>query len=106
MIYVTVDNIPPSVVFTSPVEGQVYRWPTEGVIPVRVLVQDNIRIGRVVFYQYGQEVGIRDDCATLPDDCGFDFEMNRAGVELFTVEVFDSVGNSSTAEISVEVSRN
>jgi len=106
VIYVTVDNIPPSVVFTSPVEGQVYRWPTEGVIPVRVLVQDNIRIGRVVFYQYGQEVGIRDDCATLPDDCGFDFEMNRAGVELFTVEVFDSVGNSSTAEISVEVSRN
>ncbi|MDX1995068.1 MAG: transglycosylase domain-containing protein [bacterium] len=105
IIYVTVDNIPPSVVFVSPTPAQVFRWPNDGEIVVQVLVQDDYKVNRVVFFHYGEEIGVRDDCHLVPDDCSFRWPLTRTGLEVFQAQVFDEVGNSVTADITVEVIR-
>jgi membrane peptidoglycan carboxypeptidase len=97
---VIVDNIPPTIVLTAGEPGQVFRWPEDGVIPVVAEVSDNIRIDRVEFYHNGQFIGIANSYPF-----GYDHTINRTGVEVFTAVVFDAVGNSSSAEIQVEVTR-
>lgn len=102
-VQVTVDNTPPSIELTT--DKTLYRWNSDTVIPVRAIVEDNLRIDRVVFYHNGQQYGIDDDCHLLPDECGFDWEITRTGTETFTAVIYDSVGNTAQAEITVEVVR-
>jgi hypothetical protein len=104
-VLVTVDNTPPSVVLIAGEEGQVFRWPTDTVIPLFAQVQDNYRLDRVVFYRNGLEVGVSDDCFLSADGCRFDFDIDRPGNEVFRVVVYDVVGNSSFSEITVEIVR-
>ncbi len=99
-IQVIVDNIPPSVILTTDEPGRVFRWPTERIIPLLADVADNIRLDRVEFYHNGEFVG---SVAEFP--YAYNHPINRAGLETFTAVAFDAVGNSSQAEITVEVIR-
>ena len=104
-IQVTVDNIPPTITLTTSELDATYTWGVDQVIPIRAIVQDNILINNVVFYHNGQYFGERNDCHLLPDECGFDFEITRPGVEVFLAIITDAVGNSAEAEITVEIVR-
>jgi membrane peptidoglycan carboxypeptidase len=99
-VQVTVDNVPPTIVLTAGESGQVFQWPQDEVIPIVAEVSDNISINRVEFYHNGQLIGIDTDYPF-----GYDHPINRTGSEIFTAVVFDAVGNSSTAEITVEIVR-
>lgn len=104
-VWVTVDNIPPTIILRAGEPDQVFRWPQDTIIPLRAEVRDDLRIDRVVFYHNGQEVGVRTDCHIAPENCGFDWQITRTGTEIFTADVYDSVGNRSSAEIRVDVVR-
>lgn len=97
---VIVDNIPPTIILTAGEPGQSFRWPEDQTIPIRAEVVDNIRIDRVEFYHNGQLIGVDTN-----HPYGYDHPINRTGTEIFTAVVFDAVGNSSEAEITVEVTR-
>ena len=100
VVQVIVDNIPPSVVLRAGEPGQVFRWPDDDAIPLVTEVTDNIRVDRVEFYHNGQFVDTDTDYPF-----GYEHPINRTGIEMFTAVVFDAVGNSSQAEIQVEVQR-
>lgn len=100
VVQVIVDNIPPSVVLRAGEPGQVFRWPDDSAIPLVAEVTDNIRVDRVEFYHNGQFV---DTDTGYP--FGYEHPINRTGIEIFTAVVFDAVGNSSQAELQVEVRR-
>ena len=99
-VQVIVDNVPPTALIGAGEPGQTYSWPQSETIGLRADVADNIRIDRVEFYHNGQFVGSDSEFPY-----GYDHTINRTGVEVFTAVVFDAVGNSSSAEISVEVTR-
>lgn len=98
---VIVDNIPPQLVLLAGEPGQLFRWPGDSVIPLVAQATDNIRLERVEFYHNGQFIA---------SDLVYPFEYNhsisRPGTEVFTAVVFDAAGNSTSTEITVEVTRN
>lgn len=105
-VSVRVDNAAPVVTLTAGQPGQVFVWNVDETIPLRAQVRDNAVIERVVFFHNGQQYGVRDDCASTPDACGFDWPINRPGIETFSIEVYDAAGNVSVAEAQVEILRN
>lgn len=105
-VSVRVDNAAPVVTLTAGQPGQTFVWNVDETIPLRAQIRDNAVIERVVFFHNGQQYGVRDDCAETPDDCGFDWPVNRPGIETFSVEVYDAAGNVSVAEAQVEILRN
>jgi len=100
VVQVIVDNVPPAVVLNAGEPGQTFQWPEDEAIPLAVDVNDNYKLDRVEFYHNGQLVGIDNEAPY-----GYDHEINRAGIEEFTATVFDSVGNTSSSSITVEVVR-
>lgn len=94
---VTVDNTAPDV--TMLMETLV-RWPAQATILVQAQVQDNRAVDRVEFYHDGVLLNVD---AEWPYEV--DFPIERVGVEVFTATAFDEVGNSSSANVSVEVVR-
>lgn len=96
--HVIVDNIPPAVVLVAGAAGQVFYWPEDSVIPLRAEATDNISLNRVEFYHNGQYVGTSESYPY-----GYEHPIERTGTELFAAVVFDAVGNSSQAEIQVEI---
>lgn len=105
-VSVRVDNVAPTVTLSAGQPGQSFVWGRDATLPLRASVRDNAAIDRVVFFHNGQEYGVRDDCAQQPDACGFDWPINRPGIETFSVVVYDAAGNSNAAEIQVEIARN
>lgn len=99
-IYVTVDNIPPTIILEAGTPGQTFRFGTDAVIPINALVNDNLSIARVEFY-VNEQFYAPDVSAPF----GFDFEITRPGVERFRAVVFDAVGNQASAELEIEVVR-
>jgi membrane carboxypeptidase/penicillin-binding protein len=102
-VQVIIDNVAPSIVLTLADDlslDQPVQYPERQVIPLVADVTDNIRIDRVEFYVNGRFI-IADD--------EFPYEYNhsiiRTGDETFTAVVYDSVGNSSEAAITVAVVR-
>ncbi len=99
-VQVVVDNESPAVILFAGEPGQIFRWGEDPVIPLRAEVVDNIGVQRVEFYRNGQIVGTRTDFPY-----GYDHEITRAGIEEFVAVAFDSVGNSTSTAITVEVIR-
>lgn len=94
---VTVDNTAPEV--TMLMETLV-RWPAQATILVQAQVQDNRAIDRVEFYHDGALIDIDNE---WPYEVNFPIE--RVGIEVFTATAFDEVGNTGSANASVEVIR-
>jgi len=100
-VQVTIDNVAPTIAITAGESDQVFRFPTDTIIPITATVNDNLAIDRVEFYQNGMLLGIDQEWPY-----GFDFNVERAGIEIFRAVVFDQVGNSSETELTIEVQRN
>lgn len=100
IVLTTVDNIPPSVTLTT-LDGQTtYRWPTTTQISIEADVSDNLTIDRVEFYLNGQLLGSDKEWPFA-----LDYDLQGIGENTFTAVAFDQVGNSSTAELLIEVFR-
>lgn len=99
-VQVTVDNVAPTVVLQAGEPGQVFRFPADDAIPVLATVQDNLGIERVEFYHNGVLLGIDEEWPY-----GFEFKIQRTGLEVFRAAAFDQVGNQSETEIQVEIIR-
>jgi hypothetical protein len=102
-IPVIVDNTAPTVTLTAGEPGQTFTWGVDATIPLVAEVQDNYLIDRVEMFHNDQFYALREDCRV--ETCSFDFAINRTGLEIFTVVVYDGVGNSATTQITVEVVR-
>jgi membrane peptidoglycan carboxypeptidase len=99
-VQVTIDNQPPSIQLIAGEPNQAFVFPRDTRIPIIANVSDNLAIGRVEFYHNGQLLGIDSDYPY-----GFEFTIQRTGVETFTATVFDQVGNSASTEIQVTIAR-
>ncbi len=100
-VRVTVDNIEPTITLSSGDENQLlFRWPAETVIPLSAVVDDNLAIDRVEFYNNGILIG---EVNEAPYE--WIFSIERVGIETFTATVFDEAGNLATDEIEIEVIR-
>jgi membrane peptidoglycan carboxypeptidase len=97
---VTVDNLAPTLSLSAGESGKIFRWPGDTVIPLTADVLDNLAIAHVEFYHNGQYVG-RDEEWPY----GFEWETTGVGTESFSATAFDAVGNSSSADLTVEVVR-
>jgi len=100
IIQVSVDNTPPEITLDAGGEGRVYRWPDESVIMLNAEVTDNLAVQRVDFFHNGERIGTDE---VWP--YGFEWDIRRPGTEIFNAVAFDAVGNTSSAEIVVEVQR-
>jgi membrane peptidoglycan carboxypeptidase len=99
-VQVTVDNQPPVVQIQAGDAGQIFRFPVDTAIPVLALVTDNLAIQRVEFYHNGLLFGVDDSWPY-----GFEYRIERTGLEVFKAVAYDQVGNQTDAEIQVEVVR-
>lgn len=99
-VQVTIDNTTPIIDLNAGPSGKIYRFPAEAVIPVVATVEDNLRVTRVEFYHNGGLLGVDTDWPY-----GFEYDIQRAGNEVFRAVVYDEVGNSAAAEIEVPVIR-
>lgn len=97
---VTVDNTAPIVSLQAGEPGQIFRFPTDSVIPLLANVEDNLALDRVEFYRNGILYA-----TDIEWPYGLQFEVERAGREIFRAVAYDEVGNFSEAEITVEVQR-
>ncbi len=100
IVPVTVDNAPPVVSLSAGEPGQVFHFPADDIIPLVAEVQDNLAIARVEFYHNGQLLGIDEEWPY-----GFDWDVTRTGIEIFTAVAFDQVGNQASGEITIEITR-
>jgi membrane peptidoglycan carboxypeptidase len=99
-VQVSIDNTPPSLTLVAGNAGQVFRWPGDRVIPLEALAVDNLAMQRVEFYADGEFIGTAE---AFP--FAFEWNVPGAGTTTFTAVAYDQVGNSTSAEISVEVVR-
>lgn len=99
-VQVIVDNTPPTLTLTAGAPGQVYKLPGDSTIALQADVNDDYGLDRVEFYHNGQFLGVDSEAPY-----GFDWNITRTGIEIFTAVAFDNVGNQTTSEISVEVGR-
>lgn len=100
VVLVTVDNTAPVIALTTTEPGRVYRFPTDATIGVTAEVSDNLQISRVEFYHGGTFLG-----ADTSWPYNFEWTIQRPGSERFRAVVFDAVGNTAEAELTVEVLR-
>lgn len=99
-VQVTVDNQPPVVQIQAGEPGQIFRFPVDTAIPVLALVTDNLAYQRVEFYHNGLLFGVDDSWPF-----GFEYRIERPGIEIFKAIAYDQVGNKAEAEIQVEIVR-
>jgi membrane peptidoglycan carboxypeptidase len=99
-VQVTVDNTPPTITLQAGEPGQIFRMPSDAVIPIVANVSDNLAVNRVEFYHNGTLVATDREWPY-----GFEFRITQPGIERFTAVVFDQVGNTAEAEVSVEIIR-
>lgn len=99
VINITVDNTAPVITLSAGEAGQTFTWPDDETITLAAEVND-IKVDRVEFYHNGQFLGADTDWPY-----GFNFRINRTGIEIFSATAFDAVGNSASAEVQVEVVR-
>ncbi len=99
-VQVTVDNVPPTITLQAGEPGQIFRLPTDAVIPIVANVSDNLAVNRVEFYHNGTLIATDREWPY-----GVEFRITQPGVERFTAVVFDQVGNTSEAEVTAEIIR-
>jgi membrane carboxypeptidase/penicillin-binding protein PbpC len=100
-VQVTVDNQLPTVELITGATGEaLYRFPAQTSLPITAEVADNLAIDRVEFYHNGVLLGI-DNAWPY----SFNFEIERTGIEVFSANVYDQVGNEARTEVQIEVIR-
>lgn len=98
---VTIDNIPPELELRTTDDNRaIFRWPTETVIPVIALVDDNYAIERVEFFYNGGLIGTDTDWPY-----GFEHVIEGVGQATFRAIAYDQVGNTTEAELQVNIIR-
>ena len=100
-VQVTVDNQPPTIELLVGTTGEtLFRFPQQTSIPITAEVADNLAIDRVEFYHNGVLLGIDNEWPY-----SFNFPIERTGIEIFSANVYDQVGNESRTEVEIEVIR-
>lgn len=99
-VQVTVDNTPPTISLSAGEPGKVYRWPQDTQVTLTAEVQDDYSVSRVEFYHNGQQLGADESWPY-----GFAWNITRTGTETFSAIAVDAVGNTASADITVEISR-
>lgn len=101
IVQVRVDNIAPTVVLDAGTPGKIYRFPTETIIPINVIVADNLVLDRVEVYHEGRLV------ATMTEaPYAYSHPITAIGQETFTAVAYDAAGSrSESTPLVVEVSR-
>lgn len=99
-VQVSVDNTTPTLELRAGQPGQVFRFPGDRVIALEAAAVDNLAMRSVEFYADGQYVG-----AAEAYPFAFNYTLTRAGPVTFSAIAYDQVGNSASAEITVEVLR-
>lgn len=98
---VTIDNIAPEIELRTADDNRtVFRWPAETAIPVIALVDDNYAVERVEFFHNGGRIGTDTDWPY-----GFEHTIEGVGQATFRAVVYDQVGNTSEAEVQVNIIR-
>ncbi|MBI5671053.1 MAG: transglycosylase domain-containing protein [Chloroflexi bacterium] len=99
-VQVTVDNTPPTISLSAGEPGKVYRWPQDTQVTLAAEVQDDYSVSRVEFYHNGQQLGADESWPY-----GFTWDITRTGTETFSAVAIDAVGNSASADLTVEITR-
>lgn len=101
IVQVRVDNIPPTIILDAGAAGKIYRFPTEQIIPISIIVADNLVLDRVEVYHEGRLV------ATMTESpFAYNHPITAIGDETFTATAYDAAGNrSESAPLVVEVAR-
>ncbi len=95
---VTLDNTAPLIDLRTSDAVHTIEYPTQTVVSLVADVSDNLTIERVEFYQNDQLLGIDREWPY-----GFEYDIRRIGTEVFSAQVFDQVGNSASAELTVQI---
>lgn len=99
-VQVTVDNVPPTVSLNSVEENKIYRWPGDTFISLQADAQDNLTVNRVEFYHNDELLG-----SDVNWPFTLDYRITGLGDQTFTAIAFDSVGNQSSSQVTVQVIR-
>jgi membrane peptidoglycan carboxypeptidase len=100
IVQVTVDNVAPRITLNTSEPNKIYRWPGDDVVTLEADVQDNLTVDHVEFFHNGEYLG-SDDSRPY----GFDWTITSPGIETFSAVAFDTVGNQSSSQISVQILR-
>jgi membrane carboxypeptidase/penicillin-binding protein PbpC len=102
-VFVTVDNQPPTVTLGAGVDDagnpRVYRFPGDVAVTLEADVLDNA-IDRVEFYANGEFLSVDNEWPFSAD-----WQITRAGAQIFTAVAFDTAGNSQSADLLVDIAR-
>lgn len=101
VVQVRIDNVPPTIVLDAGPAGKIFRFPTEQIIPITVVVADNLALDRVEVYHDGRLV------ATLREaPFTYNHPITAVGDQTFTATAYDSAGNlSETTPLVIPVAR-
>ncbi|QPC82443.1 transglycosylase domain-containing protein [Phototrophicus methaneseepsis] len=97
-IYVTIDNEPPELTLMTSEPGKVYRFPTDSVITLVTTGDDDY--DRMEFYRDGALIGEGEDWPFY-----LEVPIREPGNVTFSATAYDQAGNSTTAELLVEIIR-
>jgi membrane peptidoglycan carboxypeptidase len=99
-LQVTIDNTPPRITLDSAEAGRIYRFPADDEIALEARVEDNVAVSRVEFFLNGAPLGADE---SWPYQVNVDIE--GPGVQTFEAVVYDAVGQSASATLTVDVLR-
>jgi len=98
-VSVTVDNTPPSIVFTAPEPGSTYRASQDVVVPLQSEPSDNVQIAYVEYYH-------NDNILTTVDQWPYSarWQITDPGEHTFWAIAYDTAGNrTETGRITITV---
>ncbi len=96
----SVDNTPPTLELNAGAPGQIFRFPGDRVIPLEAVAIDNLAMRSVEFYANGEYIGAAEQYPF-----GFNWNVTGTGTIVFSAIAYDQVGNSTRAELTVEIVR-
>ena len=97
---VSLDNIPPMIELRTSSALNTIAYPQQTVVSLVADASDNLTIERVEFYHNDTLLGIDREWLY-----GFEYEISQPGTEVFRAQVFDRVGNTASADLTVQIVR-
>ncbi len=100
-IQLTVDNTPPKVELTYPLEGAQYEYKFDEWANINAEVRDNYAIGRVEFYHNDEETPFK---VRRVAPFNVNWPLGAVGAHSFYVKVYDAAGNETqTGPVTIYV---
>ena len=95
---VTLDNTPPAIELRTSDGRDTIAYPAQEVVSLLAHASDNLTIERVEFFEGGELLGIDREWPY-----GFEYAVGGTGALDFVARVYDQVGNSAYASLSLTV---